>query len=399
MGLVDKFINMCTEPVTEKKKKGILDRLYEACTEPVESKKSEEEISEEDSINFADSKSAEQIFESIKGQLQTRKRELRTIGKSLASIDIEKFETSKKSLIQEIINDFSELCDNLKELIKKQEVVDQKHPTDSKTMTDIMNSVNLEDGYRRFDTKYQQKISLINSLYWLNELKKQNKNMESDFKTIPVEDLSDREIENYRRYIQTISEQKEDFSYRLGDELIDELIVSEYRLRMLVMMKDINEEKEIHTNPFEKENDAKKSKYEELLLEDLEYATEQYNQIVNGRKKYIKSNILTEKELKELEILAQEVQKDVDLAAVDDLSISEMFTSENLHTLKKFIKLKAIMNHTLSEVEKIEDEKESLYYIKIQRESRETFEVANGREIKTWNGLFSRHSDDDKDID
>lgn len=399
MGLVDKFINMCTEPVTGKKKKGILDRLYEACTEPVESKKSEEEISEENSINFADSKSAEQIFESIKGQLQTRKRELRTIGKSLASIDIEKFETSKKSLIQEIINDFSELCDNLKELIKKQEVVDQKHPTDSKTMTDIMNSVNLEDGYRRFDTKYQQKISLINSLYWLNELKKQNKNMESDFKTIPVEDLSDREIENYRRYIQTISEQKEDFSYRLGDELIDELIVSEYRLRMLVMMKDINEEKEIHTNPFEKENDAKKSKYEELLLEDLEYATEQYNQIVNGRKKYIKSNILTEKELKELEILAQEVQKDVDLAAVDDLSISEMFTSENLHTLKKFIKLKAIMNHTLSEVEKIEDEKESLYYIKIQRESRETFEVANGREIKTWNGLFSRHSDDDKDID
>lgn len=89
--------------------------------------------------------------------------------------------------------------------------------------------------------------------------------------------------------IQAISNQRKKFTYKLGDEIIDELIIAEYRIRMLVLMKDVDEGIEVTENPFQRENRAKKERYEELLLEDLEEVEKQYQNIDQQRKYYIKT--------------------------------------------------------------------------------------------------------------
>lgn len=349
MGLVDKFINMCTEPVTEKKKKGILDRLYEACTEPVEDKNQIEEDSQDVDVAFADSKKANQIYESIKGKLQVKRRELKVIGESLSSIDLNKFPKAKQ-----IVESHKELCQSLEDIIKQQETVDKKDATESRDIKDTMYVLNLESSYAQFEKEYQERITVINNLYWLSELKKQNKNMKLDFRRMNLKNLNGDKIENYRRYVQTISDQREDFTYKLGDELIDELITSEYRLNMLILMRDVNNEKEVRINPFEKENDAKKAKYEELFLEDIEEANRRYEELQRKKRKYITLDALEKKDFMEIEGLAGQIKDDIDLAMVDDLSISEVFTSEGFNTIKQFVRLRLKMNYMIVKSQKVE---------------------------------------------
>ena len=177
--------------------------------------------------------------------------------------------------------------------------------------------------------------------------------MKLDFEGKTGKEVNNKRIKSYRKYIQTISDQKEELTYQLGDELIEELIISEYRLKMLTLMRDISEGKEELVNPFERENSAKKVKYEELLLEDIEEANKQYGIIEREKTKYINSGLFERKDFNKLNKLAQEIGDNIDLAMVDDLSISEVFTDEEFATIKKFIKLRIKMNYIISKREEV----------------------------------------------
>lgn len=356
MGILKRIIDMCTEPVDEiNDSKGILERIYEACTEPVEDKNQIEEDSQDVDVAFADSKKANQIYESIKGKLQVKRRELKVIGKSLLSIDLNKFPKGKQDLISEILESHEELCQSLDDIIKQQETVDKKDATESRDIKDTMDVLNLESSYAQFEKEYQEKITLVNNLYWLSELKKQNKNMKLDFRRMNLKNLNGDKIENYRRYVQTISDQREDFTYKLGDELINELITAEYRLNMLILMRDVNSsEEEVLTNPFEKENDAKKAKYEELFLEDIEEANRRYEELQRKKRKYVTLGALEKKDFREVDGLAEQIKDNIDLAMVDDLSISEVFTSEGFDTIKQFVRLRLKMNYMIAKSQKVE---------------------------------------------
>lgn len=356
MGLFKKIVDLCTEPV-DPNQKGIFERIYEACTEPVEDENETEENNEQEEkedVSFADSKRAEQIAESINGKIQAKKRELRIIGQSLSSMDLNKIQKSAKGkLIKGIIEDYYEICEKLEKVINQQEIVAQKDATEPMSIENTMNVLNLQTMYGQFEGVYIEKIQLVNNLFWLSELKKQNNNMKLDFEGKTEKDANDKRIKSYKRYIQTISDQEEEFTYQLGDELIEELIISEYRLKMLTLMRDINEGKEEPINPFERENSAKKAKYEELLLEDIEEANKQYGMIEREKTKYINSGLFERKDFNKLNKLAQEIGDNIDLAMVDDLSISEVFTDEEFATIKKFIKLRIKINYIISKRETI----------------------------------------------
>lgn len=359
MGILKRIKEMCTKPVdtTANDSKSILERIYEACTTPVEDEKKIEEDSQEVAVNFADSKKANQIYESIKGKLQVKRRELKVIGESLLSIDLKKFPKSKQDLIIKIVESYEELCRSLETIKNQQETVDRKDATESRNIKDTMDVLNLESSYTQFQKEYQEKITLINNLYWLSELKKQNKNMQLDFRRMRLKNLNGDKIENYRRYIQTISNQKEDFTYTLGDELIDELITSEYRLNMLILMRDVNNEEEVRINPFEKENDAKKAKYEELFLEDIEEANRRYEELQRKKREYITLGVLEKKDFRKIEGLAGQIKDAIDLAMVDDLSISEVFTSQGFDTIKQFVRLRLKINGVIAKLQEAEKDK------------------------------------------
>ncbi len=356
MGLFKKIVDLCTEPV-DPNQKGIFERIYEACTEPVEDENETEENNEQEEkedVSFADSKRAEQIAESINGKIQAKKRELRIIGQSLSSMDLNKIQKSAKGkLINGIIEDYYEICEKLEKVINQQEIVAQKDETEPMSIENTMHVLNLQTMYGEFEGVYIEKIQLVNNLFWLSELKKQNNNMKLDFEGKTGKEVNNKRIKSYRKYIQTISDQKEEFTYQLGDELIEELIISEYRLKMLTLMRDISEGKEELVNPFERENSAKKVKYEELLLEDIEEANKQYGIIEREKTKYINSGLFERKDFNKLNKLAQEIGDNIDLAMVDDLSISEVFTDEEFATIKKFIKLRIKMNYIISKREKV----------------------------------------------
>lgn len=260
-------------------------------------------------------------------------------------------QSAKGKLINGIIEDYYEICEKLEKLINQQEIVIQKDATEPMSIEDTMNVVNLQAMYGEFEEVYQNKIPLINNLFWLSELRKQNKNMKLDFEGKTEIEISGKRIKNYKRYIQVISEQKEEFTYKLGDELIEELIISEYRLKMLTLMRDVSLGKEEPVNPFERENSAKKAKYEELLLEDIEEANQQYERIEREKTKYINAGLFEKKDFNKLNKLAQEVGENIDLAMVDDLSISEVFTDEEFETIKKFVKLRIKINEIISKRE------------------------------------------------
>ena len=357
MGVLKKIIDMCTEPVddTKNNSKGILERIYEACTEPVEDENQIEEDSQEDDVSFADSKRANQIYESIKGKIQVKRRELKVIGQSLLSIDLNKFPKNKQDLIIEIVESHEELCKSLEAIINQQENVDRKDATESRNIKDTMDVLNLESRYAQFEEEYQSRITIINNLYWLSELKKQNKNMKLDFQKISLKNLNGNKIETYRRYVQTISEQREDFTYKLGDELIDELITAEYRLNMLVLMRDVNNGEEVQTNPFERKNDAKKEKYEQLFLQDIEEANRRYEELQRKKKRYTTIGALEKKDFREIEKLAEQIKDDIDLVMVDDLSISEVFTSDGFDTIKQFVRLRLKMNGMIVKAKKVDN--------------------------------------------
>ncbi len=360
MGILKRIIEMCTEPVdTANDSKSILERIleriYEVCTEPVKDENQIEEDSQEIDLSFADSKKANQIYESIKGKIQVKRRELKVIGESLLSIDLNKFPKNKQDLIIEIIESHEELCKSLETIINQQETVDRKDATEPRDIKDTMDVLNLESSYAKFEKEYQEKIILINNLYWLSELKKQNKKMKLDFRKMSLKSLNSDKIENYRIYIQAISDQREDFTYKLGDELIDELITAEYRLNMLMLMRDVNNGEEVQTNPFESKNDAKKEKYEQLFLQDIEEANRRYEELQRKRKKYITLGELEKKDFKKIEKLAEQIKDGIDLAMVDDLSISEVFTSDGFDTIKQFVRLRLKMNSMIVKAKKVDD--------------------------------------------
>ena len=112
---------------------------------------------------------------------------------------------------------------------------------------------------------------------------------------------------------------------------------------MLDLMKDIFEGRDVRVSPFQRESQTKKDKYEELLLEDLKITGKEYNEL-ERKVMHGKIKIHDKQYMQNLRELSQDVQESIDLAMVDDLSISELFTEEQFETLQKFIILRGNIN-------------------------------------------------------
>lgn len=333
MGLWKKFIETYTEPVKKEKqpKSNFWNRLIETYTEPVEQTHHE--------LEFADSGSVEELSESLSGKIQAKNQELKMLRMSLESIDLERFPQSQK-----VVETYNQLCDDLAQLLHEEQNLNED---------DTLAVINLETRYQNFEREYEEKSSIIKSMYWLNELKKQNNNMNLDFNKTPINKITDKKLESYKLYIQKISSQRTDFSFQFGDELIDELIIAEYRLRMLMLMKAVSKGMEIKENPFSSEKASKKARYEALLLADIEKASQQYERIDYDREKYTKLKLYDESDFQKLDKQAQDILEGLNNAMIDDLSISELFADGEVKTLKKLVKLKAKMNEIASKSDQI----------------------------------------------
>lgn len=311
----------------KKKKSGIFDFMFKE--------------EKEDEVSFADSEAVEDINETIPGKIQEKKIELKTFGLVLNSINPEEFSGASA-----IIKEYLDLLEGLKELGGLAEKSSQE---------DIMSKIELETKYSEFERKYEEQIPLIKNLYWLSEIKKQNNNMQIDFNK-PINEISKSKLDDYYRYIKTISSQKENFSEQYQNQLVEEMIIAEYRLKMLIMMRKIYFGEKIENNLFEKASDSKKKRWQEMFLEDMEKASEQYQSIVNLKRLYIKSNVLKTKDFEALERLSDKVLNNINQDVIDDFSISEIFTQKGISTLEDFLELKASLNEMKARFNDIEPE-------------------------------------------
>ena len=332
MGLFDFMFQDDTEEdkakPKNKKRSGLFDFMFEQ--------------EKEDEVSFADSDAIDDINETIPGKIQAKKIELKTFGIVLNSINPEEFSGAKT-----VISEYIKLLDRIKEL----EILSRNEDSEN-----VMQRIELERKYAEFEREYDRQIPAIKNLYWLSELKKQNNNMKNDFNK-PVSEISQCKIDDYYKYIKTISSRKNEFNEQYKNELVSALLIAEYRLKMLMLMRNVCKERQNGYNPFEHTSESKKKRFEEMFLEDVSEASSQYESVCNLKGIYLKSGALDKSDFSELEELSDNVLNNISQDVIDDFSISDIFERRETSTLEDFVRLKAQLNYMKSQFNEIDLDK------------------------------------------
>ena len=320
-----KLSDLLFEDVDEqsnKPKKGFWDFLFEE---------------EKPEVEFTDPEDVQNMSETLSGKLQDKKRVLTMMGLALRQIDIKEFPGSG-----EIIQSYLELVEMQQKLSSAEEKLQED---------DIMDRISLERDYEEFEQKYNSRIPRIKTLFYFSELKKQNKRMDTAFNKKTGKELTEDFLADFQENIQKITEQQDGFSDDYKEEIMNELLTAEYRLRMLKLMREIYLEEEPNQNPFSKYSKDKKGKFVDLLLADITKADEQYQQIMERENLYTKTKVLEHEDFEELSQNADDLNTEINNGILDDLSMAGMFENEEYDSLKMFIKLKLKMNQIDSKLE------------------------------------------------
>lgn len=319
-----------------RKKTSFFDQFFEEPgkepgKEPIKPKKSSffDQFFEE-KVEFADTEATEEMAENLSEKIRKKRKDLKMIGMSVTSVNLDNIPESK-----EIAEQYLALLDEIEQISNREKA----------SSGSVMETVEIQRSFSEFERKYEEQIPKIKSLYLLSELIKQNNNMKREYDKTPAWQLSRDKLQNYKDYIKKISIQQETFPPQFKRQLMNELITAEYRLRMLMLMRNVYEGKEELINPFAKDADAKKQRYEEMFLEDLEDLSKQYERITNLKRIYIGSKQYTESDFRKLDESTDELLNKLSDGFIDDFSVIEIFDNREYKTLKQFIEIKVKMNH------------------------------------------------------
>lgn len=310
--IIDRYTDIEVENTKPKKKAGFFDQFFE-----------------EPEVEFADTEAIEEMAENLSEKIRKRRKDLKMVGMSINSVNLDNIPDSK-----EIAEQYIELVNEIEQISNKEK----------SSGGSIMENVELERIYSEFERRYEERIPKIKSLYLLSEVMKQNKNMKREYDKTPASRLTLDKLQGYREYIKKISAQQEDIISQYKRPLMNELIAAEYRLRMLILMRKTYEGKEKIINPFDKDSDNKKQRYEEMFLEDLESLSDQYDRIVARKRLYIESYKYTEEDFIELDESTDELLNKLNDNFIDDFSVLEIFSNEEYKNLKQFIRIKVKLN-------------------------------------------------------
>lgn len=309
--IIDRYTQIEEEPIKPRKKASFFDQFFE------------------EEIEFAGAEAMEEMAENLSEKIRNKRKDLKLIGMSVNSVNIDKMPESK-----EIVQEYIELLDEIEQISNKEKL----------SSGSILETAELERMYNEFERRYEEKIPKIKSLYLLSELIKQNNNMKKDYDKTPAAQLNKDKLQGYKEYIKKISIQQESITQEFKRPLMNQLIMAEYRLRMLVLMRNIYEGKEDIINPFDKDSDSKKQRYEEMFLEDLESLSNQYDKVTLSKRTYIKSCQYTEEDFIKLDEETDKLLNKLNDGFIDDFSILEIFDNKEYKTLKQFIKIKIKLN-------------------------------------------------------
>jgi len=317
----DQFFEGSEEEVVKPKKKGFFDQFFE------------------DKVEFADTDAEEEMAEDFSEKIRKKRKDLKMIGMSVTSVKLDNIANSK-----EIVEECLALLEEIEQISNQ-----ERASTGS-----VMETVEIQRRFHEFERKYEEQIPRIKSLYLLSELIKQNNNMKREYDKTPARQLTRDKLRNYKEYIKKISMQQETFPSQFRKQLMNELMMAEYRLKILLLMKSTYEGEKDIINPFAKDSDIKKQRYEEMFLEDLEELSKQYERITALKRMYIKSEQYTESDFRKLDERTDELLNKLSDGFIDDFSVVEIFDNREYKTLKKFIKIKVELN----EMESRRDEPE-----------------------------------------
>lgn len=334
MGLFDFMFEDDDTPQKNKKpKKKLSDILFVDEEQSHKPKRSFFDLlfeEEKPEVEFTDPEEIHNMANTINGKLQDKKRELTMMGLALRQIDIKDFPGS-----EEIIQQYLELVETQQRLLQAEEHLQED---------DIMGRITLETDYEEFEQKYNSRIPRIKTLFYYKELKNQNSRMKSTFNNKRPKEITDEVINDFKEYTQKIIEQQPEFSDDYKDEILGELLTAEYRLGMLSLVRDIYFGEEPLQNPFSKYSRDKKSKFAELLLEDINEAIEQYQRIMERQNLYIKTKVFEQSSFEKLSQEAEELDTEINNGIIGDLSVSSFLENDQYDTLTLFLRFKMKMN-------------------------------------------------------
>lgn len=337
MGIFQKMIERYTEPeevAKAKEKPSFFDQFFEDSEqEPGKTKKTSffDQFFEqpEEEVNFANTEAMEEMAENLSEQIRKKRKDLKMIGMSVTSVKLENIAESK-----EIAEQYVTLLDEIEQISNQEKA----------SSGSVMETVEIQRKFHEFERKYEEQIPRVKSLYLLSELIKQNNNMKREYDRTPAWQLTRDKLQNYKEYIQKISIQQETFPPQLKRQLMNELITAEYRLKILILMRNSYEGKEEKSNPFSKDGDVKKQRYEEMFLEDLEELSQQYERITILKRIYIESKQYTEEDFNQLDESTDELLNKLSDGFIDDFSVIEIFGKKEYRTLQQFIEIKMKLN-------------------------------------------------------
>ncbi len=374
MGIFKKMFDSSYKDESEpkKQKRSFFDSLYKDESEPEEQKRSffdslykdESEPGQEETnssnkranfisrilngssdqkpeISFTDSDDISNISNGLIGRIEYYKKRLNMFSLAVNSIG-DSTSPKEKSTIDKYLNLALMFKENLEPYINEKDSIS---PT-----TRIQIQMKLDEFIQAFNNV----IPEVESLSWLKQIRRTNAELKNIFRNGTRQNISIDEIQKCRDYINTIVANKDKFD-TYNNELIGELLISEYRLPMVLIMHEIDSKQDNIQSPFLGLDERKVSEFEKLFMEDYSEFEKLSDRIIRAKAKILATRSYKRESFEKMESLLEELNSRLNYFIVGDYSISEIFldSRNGFSTLKLFISLRLRMNTMWKRYEEI----------------------------------------------
>lgn len=296
---------------------GLIDSLYEGTSE----------------FDFTDSEDVESTLEGVIGKIKGYKKQLDMLSIAVNNINKDSFPRAK-----EVIEGYLRLAVRFQQELE---------PYINSNINNLPAStyLKIQTALGEFEMEFQGKIPEVKTLAWLTQMVNVNRSMKGIFNSGTLRDIAPSEIQRHYDYVDTIAAQKDTFvGYK--SELIHELLISEYRLTMLSLMRKIGSGENVSRSPFAGLDPKKIHEFEQLFMEDYDASSEQFKYIMALKKKALATGKFSEGVFDELSALVDSFDEKLGRFMLDDYAITEIFSDnpEYFNSLKLFIRIKLAMN-------------------------------------------------------
>ena len=334
MGRIRDFFHSLYDEV-ETDKPSFFESLYDTVPATEEKKQSFFDSLRTKEYSFTDSRDINSAFSGVTGKIKYYQRRLDMLSRAVSTVNNDEFPGAK-----EVKTEYLELA-----LMFNQDL--EPYATLSEDRLDPTAKYKIEMALAKFETEFNKRVPRVETLCWLSQMTVVNRAMKRLFDTGTLHEINPKTLYEYSEYIAKIAAKKEQFE-AFRNELINELLIAEYRLTMLSLMQKVGNGEKVSKSPFLGADNNKISLFEKMFVEDAEKVSEQYAL----SKRYISRKLYSAKEIKRLETDADRFDESMDRLMLDDFSVSEIFLNdeEGFETLKTFARLKLSLNAIAADI-------------------------------------------------